>query len=389
MESLKILLTLLTNMVKQEEMKVTPWEVKGEIDYGRLMKEFGIKKIPVLSDTFQENVLFRREVVFAQRDFERILDCIKNKKKFVMMTGLMPTGKFHIGHMILAQQMIFYQKLGAKLYITVADLEAYNARGQSLEDSKKIAVEEYITNYIALGLKVDNCDIYFQSERSKDSKKANAYYRLASNLSKHATFNEFKAVYGDDISPGKMNASLIQASDMYHPQLPEFEGPAPTPTFIPVGIDQDPHIRIARDMANRIKEHKFIPISSTYHLFVPGLSGGKMSSSEINSFIALTDSPKEVEQKIKKYAFSGGRDTIEEHRKKGGNPDIDVSFQYLKMFFEPDDKKLLQIEKDYRSGKLLTSELKEYLIKKINVFLAEHQKRREKAKKQIDEFIYK
>jgi len=109
MESLKILLTLLTNMVKQEEMKVTPWEVKGEIDYGRLMKEFGIKKIPVLSDTFQENVLFRREVVFAQRDFERILDCIKNKKKFVMMTGLMPTGKFHIGHMILAQQMIFYQ----------------------------------------------------------------------------------------------------------------------------------------------------------------------------------------------------------------------------------------------------------------------------------------
>jgi len=389
MESLKILLTLLTNMVKQEEMKVTPWEVKGEIDYGRLMKEFGIKKIPVLSDTFQENVLFRREVVFAQRDFERILDCIKNKKKFVMMTGLMPTGKFHIGHMILAQQMIFYQKLGAKLYITVADLEAYNARGQSLEDSKKIAVEEYITNYIALGLKVDNCDIYFQSERSKDSKKANAYYRLASNLSKHATFNEFKAVYGDDISPGKMNASLIQASDMYHPQLPEFEGPAPTPTFIPVGIDQDPHIRIARDMANRIKEHKFIPISSTYHLFVPGLSGGKMSSSEINSFIALTDSPKEVEQKIKKYAFSGGRDTIEEHRKKGGNPDIDVSFQYLKMFFEPDDKKLVQIEKDYRSGKMLTSELKEYLIKKINVFLAEHQKRREKAKKQIDEFIYK
>src|SRR3989344_4418251 len=389
MESLKILLTLLTNMVKQEEMKVTPWEVKGEIDYGRLMKEFGIKKIPVLSDTFQENVLFRREVVFAQRDFERILDCIKNKKKFVMMTGLMPTGKFHIGHMILAQQMIFYQKLGAKLYITVADLEAYNARGQSLEDSKKIAVEEYITNYIALGLKVDNCDIYFQSERSKDSKKANAYYRLASNLSKHATFNELKAVYGDDISPGKMNASLIQASDMYHPQLPEFEGPAPTPTFIPVGIDQDPHIRIARDMANRIKEHKFIPISSTYHLFVPGLSGGKMSSSEINSFIALTDSPKEVEQKIKKYAFSGGRDTIEEHRKKGGNPDIDVSFQYLKMFFEPDDKKLVQIEKDYRSGKMLTSELKEYLIKKINVFLAEHQKRREKAKKQIDEFIYK
>src|SRR3989344_2410122 len=218
MESLKILLTLLTNMVKQEEMKVTPWEVKGEIDYGRLMKEFGIKKIPVLSDTFQENVLFRREVVFAQRDFERILDCIKNKKKFVMMTGLMPTGKFHIGHMILAQQMIFYQKLGAKLYITVADLEAYNARGQSLEDSRKIAVEEYIMNYIALGLNSQNCDIYFQSERSKDATKSNAYYRLQNILARHATFSEFKAVYCE-ITPGKMLSAWLQASYMLHPQL--------------------------------------------------------------------------------------------------------------------------------------------------------------------------
>ena len=371
----------------EESMKVTPWEVRGKIDYGKLMREFGIKSLPLLPELFYKNILFRRGVIFAHRDFDKtILNCIKNKKKFVMMTGLMPTGKFHIGHMLLAQQMIFYQQLGAKLYICVADLEAYNARGQSLEESRKIAVEEYITNYIALGLKSENCEIYFQSERSQNAKKSNAYYRLASNFSKYATFNEFKAVYGD-ISPGKMNAALLQASDMYSPQLNEFEGIVPT--FIPVGIDQDPHIRIARDMASRIKEHKFIPIASTYHIFMPGLSGGKMSSSEANSFIAMTDSPKEVEQKIKKYAFSGGKDTIEEHRKKGGNPDIDVSFQYLKMFFEPDDKKLGQIEKDYRSGKMLTSELKEYLIKKINAFLSEHQKKREKAKKEVDKFIYK
>ena len=371
----------------EESMKVTPWEVRGKIDYGKLMREFGIKSLPLLPELFYKNILFRRGVIFAHRDFDKtILNCIKNKKKFVMMTGLMPTGKFHIGHMLLAQQMIFYQQLGAKLYICVADLEAYNARGQSLEESRKIAVEEYITNYIALGLKSENCEIYFQSERSQNAKKSNAYYRLASNFSKYATFNEFKAVYGD-ISPGKMNAALLQASYMYSPQLNEFEGIVPT--FIPVGIDQDPHIRIARDMASRIKEHKFIPIASTYHIFMPGLSGGKMSSSEANSFIAMTDSPKEVEQKIKKYAFSGGKDTIEEHRKKGGNPDIDVSFQYLKMFFEPDDKKLGQIEKDYRSGKMLTSELKEYLIKKINAFLSEHQKKREKAKKEIEKFIYK
>ena len=363
---------------------VNPWEVSGEINYEKLIKEFGISPLKQLPEIFERNVLFRRKIIFAHRDIQRILEAIKNKKKFVMMTGLMPTGKFHLGHMLLAQQMIFYQKLGAKIYIAVADLESYNARGQSLEDSRKIAIEQYITNYIALGLEPKNCEIYFQSERSKDAGKSNAYYRLQNLLAKYVTFNEFKAVYGE-ISPGKMVSSLIQASDMLHAQLPEFEKKCPV--IVPVGIDQDPHIRLARDISKKIKDFDFEQLSSTYHFFMPGLSGGKMSSSDANSFIALTDSPKEVETKIKKYAFSGGRDTLEEHRKKGGNPDVDVSYQYLRMFFEPDDEKLKKIHDDYKSGKMLTSELKQILIEKINTFLKEHQKKREAAKKQIDKFL--
>jgi len=362
-----------------------PWEVKGDINYSKLVKEFGIEPLKDLPEELKKNILFRRGIVFAHRDIPRILSAVGNKKPFVMMTGLMPTGKFHIGHMLLALQMIFWQKLGAKLYIAVADVEAYNARGQSLEESKKIAIEQYITNYIALGLKPKNVEIYFQSDRSKDGVKAGAYYRLQNLLSKHSTFNEFKGVYGD-ISPGKMTAALLQGADMYHPQLKEFEG-KPVPTFIPVGIDQDPHIRIARDMARRL-DKKMIPIASTYHIFMPGLGGGKMSSSDENSFIALTDTRKEVEKKIKKYAFSGGQATLEEHREKGGNPDIDVCFQYLKFFFEEDDDKLKKLEEDYRSGKLLTGELKQYTIDKINKFLEKHQKAREKAKSQIDKFLY-
>lgn len=366
--------------MKKNEAKITPWEVSGNIDYNKLIKEFGVSPLQKLPDVFNENILFRRGIVFAHRDIQKILEAIKNKKKFVMMTGLMPTGKFHLGHMLVAQQFIFYQKLGAKIYIAVADLEAYNARGQSLEESKKIALEEYILNYIALGLKPENCEIYFQSERSRDAKKSNAYYRLQNLLSRYITFNEFKAVYGE-ISPGKMLASLLQASDMLHPQLPEFEGICPV--LIPVGIDQDPHIRLARDLSKRIAGFNFIQLSSSYNLFMPGLNRGKMSSSEPNSFIGLTDSPAEVKNKINKHAFSGGQATIEEHRKKGGNPDIDISFQYLKMFFESDDKKLAQIEKDYKSGKMLTGELKNYLIEKINNFLGEHQRKLEKARKEI------
>lgn len=368
--------------------KVTPWEVSGEIDYTKLIKQFGIKFIESFPEKFNENVLFRRKIIFAQRDFDNILEAIKNKKPFVLMTGLMPSGSFHLGHMILAQQMIFYQKLGAKIYIAVADLEAYSTRGKSLKELKKIAVDQYLLNYVALGLDLKKCDVYFQSERSLNAKKSNAYYRLATNFSRYATFNEFKGVYGD-ISPGKMSSSLLQAADMYHPQLPEFEG-KPVITFIPVGVDQDPHIRIARGMAKRDKDYKFISVASTYHLFLPSLKGGgKMSSSDESSFIAMTDSPEVVKKKINKYAFSGGQDTIEEHRKKGGNPDVDVSFQYLKFFFEPNDEKLKNLEENYRSGKLLTGELKKILIDKINLFLKEHQKKRILAKKNIDEFLFK
>lgn len=370
--------------MNKKDKIITPWKVSGTIDYTKTIKEFGIHPLTNIPDSFNNTLLFRRKIIFGHRDFERILQAIKSKKKFGMMTGLMPTGKFHIGHMILAQQMIFYQELGAKIYIAVADIEAYHARNQSLDESKKNAIEEYIKNYIALGLKPKNCEIYFQSKRSKDSTKSNAYYRLQNLLPKYSTFNEFKAVYGE-ISPGKMFSAFLQASDMLHAQLPEFEGIMPL--VVPVGIDQDPHLRLARDIAQRYKEYPFIQLSSTYHLFAPGLKGDKMSSSDSTSFIALTDNEKEIETKIKKYAFSGGRDTLEEHRKFGGNPDIDVSFQYLRFFFEQNDKKLKDIYEDYKSGKILTGELKQITIEKINAFLKEHQKKREKAGKEVEKFL--
>lgn len=365
------------------EFIVTPWEVEGSIDYNKLIQHFGLQPMPSLPKEFQEEILFRRKVVFAHRDFDRILNCIKSKKPFVMMTGLMPTGRFHIGHMLVARQIIFYQNLGAKIYLAVADIEAYNARDQSFEESRRIAIEEYIANYFALGLKQKNLDLYFQSARSKDAVKSNAYYRLQNILANHVTFNEFKAVYGE-ITPGKMLSSLLQASDMLHPQLNEFEGKIPV--IVPVGPDQDPHIRLTRDIISRFSKN-FIQLSSTYHIFMPGLKGGKMSASDPSSFIALSDTIEDIKTKIKKYAFSGGQATIEEHRKKGGNPDVDVSFQYMKLFFEPYDKKLEKIYYDYKTGKLLTGELKEMLIEKLTTFIKKHQIEMNRARKSVEKFI--
>lgn len=111
-----------------------------------------------------------------------------------------------------------------------------------------------------------------------------------------------------------------------------------------------------------------------------------MSSSILNTSIFMTDNPKQVRTKIMKYAFSGGKDTIDEHRKHGGNPEVDVAYQYLTFFLE-DDKKLKQIYDDYKSGKLLSGELKQIAVDVINHELESHQKRREKAKHDIEKFM--
>ena len=160
------------------------------------------------------------------------------------------------------------------------------------------------------------------------------------------------------------------------------------PVLIPLGVDQDPHFRITRDVAQKINKVKPALI---HNIMIPSLlgPGGKMSASDEKSTIYTTDSPEQVKKKINKYAFSGGQPDIDEHRKIGGDPDIDVSYQYLRIFFEPDDVKLKKIYDDYKSGKMLTGELKAILIEKINNFLSLHQEKREEARKNIDAYMMK
>ena len=202
--------------MQKKEFTVTPWEVTGNINYDKLIKEFGISPMSKnLPKVFKDNLLFRRGIVYGHRDFEKILECIKNKKKFVVMTGLMPSGKFHFGHAFVIQQLLFYQSLGAKLYIAVADIEAYNTRNPNLNELRKTAIQEYLINYISLGLNPKNCDFYFQSQRSNNAAKSNAYYSLANQVSRYLTFNEIKAIYGD-VSPGKLSSAWVGS---YHNQF--------------------------------------------------------------------------------------------------------------------------------------------------------------------------
>jgi tryptophanyl-tRNA synthetase len=111
-----------------------------------------------------------------------------------------------------------------------------------------------------------------------------------------------------------------------------------------------------------------------------------MSTSKPETAIYLNDDDKTVGNKIYRHAFSGGQASIDEHRKLGGNPDIDVPFQWLYMFFEPNDKRIEEIRSEYKSGRMLTGNLKDILVEKVTRFLREHRERREKARAQVHLF---
>jgi len=219
-----------------------------------------------------------------------------------------------------------------------------------------------------------------------DTKHAGIMYPEAIKVAKKITFSTIKSSFGftDSNNIGSIFYTAMQTVPVFLPNVLKNEN---RPCLIPMGVDQDPHFRISRDVVEKLGHRK---PSILHAKLMPSLTGpeGKMSSSKFEKAILMTDTPEEVKRKINKYAFSGGQDTIEKHRKLGGNPEVDVSFQWLK-YFEFDDDKLTQIEKDYRSGKLLTGELKAYLIDKINAFLKEHQQRRKEAANKIDKFILK
>ena len=429
-------------------MKIDPWSSTTYQDYTRLRDEFGIEEFTDLlwKDLPKPHRLLRRNVVFGHRDFDKIHAAVKEKKPWAILTGLMPSGKMHLGHKMVIDEVIYYQNIGADIFIAVADIEAFATRGYTLEETKTLAVEEYISNYIALGLKPDRCHIYFQSQNSfvKD---------LAFLLGKRVNWSQMLATYGFDSATNMAHifSPLIQTGDILHVQLKEFGGVRPT--LVPVGVDQDPHIRLSRDIAQahriynimetkdkrigvfvkvdenvgdlldhaekvvknlgfskmeRITDYKalylndaktedisrineafakdeptlcgygFLQPCSTYHRFITGLTGDKMSSSKPESAIFLTDSAEDARKKIM-HAKTGGAMTLEEQKKHGGSPDACVIYELFLYHLIEDDDELAMIYGDCKQGKLMCGHCKKRAAELMAGELADIAKKRAQA----------
>jgi len=368
--------------MSSDEFVVTPWHVEGDIDYDKLIKQFGTQKISnnlllkLQKITGEDHFMLRRGVFFSHRDLNLILENHEKGKEFFLYTGRGPSGHTHIGHLIPWVFAKWIQdKFNVNMYFQLTDDEKFFAKQDlSLDQTTNFALENAL-DFIALGFKPEKTKIII------DTKNIKTLYPIASQVAKKINFSNTKAVFGftNDTNIGMIFYTSLQSAPCFIEDKQ---------VLIPLGVDQDPHFRITRDIAPKINKIKPALI---HNIMIPSLlgPGGKMSASDEKNTIYTTDSPDVVKKKINKYAFSGGQPDINEHRKIGGNPDIDVSYQYLRIFFEQDDSKLKKIYDDYKSGKMLTGELKSILIEKINTFLSVHQQKREEVRNNIDDYLLK
>ena len=224
-----------------DDVTIDPWGSSQSTDYSRIIEKFGLSSMEgVTLDS--PSRLHRRGVVFAHRDLDMILEAKRLGSPFGVLTGLMPSGRMHLGHSMVIDQVKWFQEQGGDVTIAVADLESTATRGISLEEGRRIAREEYVANYAALGLDPDKTTVYFQSKR-------NVVQKLGFQLGKRTNLSELEAIYGFDGSTNlaHVQAPLVQAGDILHPQLDEYGGLRPI--VVPVGIDKDPHLRLTRGLA--------------------------------------------------------------------------------------------------------------------------------------------
>jgi len=452
------------------DSRIDPWSSQQSTDYERIRSNFGLSDIEI-SRIPNPNLLHRRGIIFAHRDLDTVLERVNRREKFGVLTGLMPSGKMHLGHSMVINQVKWFQDQGGDVTVTVADLEALATRNVSLKEGRKIALSEYVNNYAAMGLDPDKTNVYFQSMRP-------VVQRLGFTLGQKTNISEFESIYGfsGETNLAHVQAPLVQAGDIVHPQLEEYGGLRPI--VVPVGVDQDPHIRLTRGLVGKtnwfnVKSRKsggltvalsvqeenkkifgisdnggvnrdvrnqlfdklkssllklgfadilsnpkhgtieipgatledkariqisllslernlggmgLMPPCSTYHRFVVGMTGDKMSSSKPESTIFMHDSIEEMSKKVKR-AFSGGQATVEEHRRLGGDLSKDVAYQYLQYFFEENDRELESIGRDYESGRLLAGEIKQICIDKAAEWLTELSEKRNQWSDRIEDFL--
>ena len=366
-------------MADDEETTVTPYEVSGDVDYDKLLEQFGADRLS------EEQVqrfpdgghrLVRRRAFYAGRDINRVLSSIDSGEQLSVITGRGPSGSMHLGHIVPFYFAKYLQDTaGAHVYIPISDDEKHLSKELGLDKIQDYA-DRNIEQILGVGFDPEKTTIIH------DTVDADVIYPIATRVANHITPATVDAVYGSQPNIGMQFYPAVQAAHLLLPQLIQ----GSHASVVPIAVDQDPHIRLARDIAGRQDMPAEKP-AALLSKFLPTLSGpGKMSSSGDKPTIYLDADEDTVEEMITKYAHSGGKKSLKEHREQGGNPDVDVAFQYQRYFFEPSDDEVERLESGYEDGTVTSGEMKQEAVDSITRFLNEHQERVRNHSTSLEEF---
>lgn len=363
-----------------------------EIDYKKLIQQFGCEEMtPALTERFEKLIgqplhpLIRRGIFVSHRDFAIFLDKYEKKEPIYLYTGRGPSSEsMHLGHLLPFIVTKWLQDvLKCPLVIQLTDDEKFFfQRGDvclPLSHFSELA-DENAKDIIACGFDLDRTFIF------KNTAFIQYLYPNAAAIQKLVTYNQMKGIFGltESDHVGKSSFPALEAAPCISTSFPFIFGDDPSKLafcLVPHGIDQDPYFRMMRDVASRLSCPK---PSAIHSKFFPALQGFnyKMSSSDVCSAVFLTDTPDEIKNKINKYAFSGGKATVEEHRKYGADLEIDIPYNYLRFFCE-DDKQLDDIAHKYKKGEMLTGEVKSILIDILQKIVKTHQAARANVTNEI------
>ena len=374
-------------MADGEEFIVTPYEVRGRIDYARLREQFGTQELT--SELLARlrtlaggelHPLLARGIYYSHRDLATILDRAAAHRPFFLYSGRGPSGPLHVSHLASFELCRWLQeRLGAPMYVQITDDEKYWARaGLTREETAAWGLEN-LYDILALGFDPRRTRVFF------DSRSIAALYPLAIRVARRIPYSTVRAVFGFEPSAniGLVFYTALQSVPCF---WPSWEAGEDVPCLIPCGIDQDPHFRVSRDIAEGLGYPKPALLHSQ---MIPGLLGDAAMSTTGNTAdnaLFLNDPPKVLERKVKN-AFTGGRATVEEQRRLGATPEICSVWALWRTRFARSDDEFRTVTEQCRSGALLCGECKGKLIERLHAFTAEHAVARERAKEWAESAI--
>ncbi len=374
-------------MPGSEEFVVTPYEVKGRIDYERLRELFGTQELsPELLERVREatggdlHPLLRRGVYYSHRDLAALLDGHAKGHPFFLYSGRGPSGPLHTSHLVPFELCRWFQeRLHVPMYIQITDDEKYWARGGLTREETASWGLENLYDILALGFDPKRTHVFF------DSRSIAALYPLAIRIARRIPYSTVKAVFGFEPSTniGLVFYTALQSVPCFWPSWAEGRT---VPCLIPCGIDQDPHFRVTRDIAEGLGYPKPALLHSQ---MIPGLLGENVMSTtgdRADNALFLNDPKAVVDRKVRN-AFTGGRATVEEQRRLGATPEVCSVWALWRTRFAESEEKFREVTDGCRSGTLLCGECKSQVLERIRTFYRRHAEAREKVKEWAESTI--